>query len=48
MSLDANWKTVNANGVSGDEGAVRKIVIDLIKDHVDDLPRGHVGATCWP
>ena len=27
----------NANGVSGDENAVRKIVIDRIKDHVDDL-----------
>ena len=27
----------NANGVSGDESAVRKIVIDLIKDHVDEL-----------
>ncbi len=37
-SLLTNLKQLsNANGVSGDESAVRKIVIDLIKDHVDDL-----------
>ena len=38
MSLTTNLKNLsNANGVSGDESAVRKIVIDLIKDHVDEL-----------
>ena len=37
-SLLTNLKHLsNANGVSGDESAVRSIVIDLIKDHVDDL-----------
>ncbi len=33
----------NANGVSGDEGAVRRIVIELIKDHVDELRVDAVG-----
>ncbi len=33
----------NANGVSGDESAVRKIVIDLIKDHVDELRVDTIG-----
>ncbi len=37
-SLLANLKMLsNANGVSGDESAVRQIVINLIKEHVDDL-----------
>src|SRR5512143_196164 len=37
-SLLTNLKRLsNANGVSGDESAVRRIVIELIKDHVDDL-----------
>jgi endoglucanase len=37
-SLLTNLKHLsNANGVSGDESAVRKIVIDLIKDRVDEL-----------
>jgi putative aminopeptidase FrvX len=37
-SLLTNLKHLsNAPGVSGDESAVRRIVIDLIKDHVDDL-----------
>ena len=37
-SLLTNLKHLsNANGVSGDESAVRSIVIGLIKDHVDDL-----------
>ena len=37
-SLLTNLKHLsNANGVSGDEGAVRRLVIDLIKDHVDEL-----------
>ena len=38
MSLTTNLKNLsNARGVSGDESAVRKIVIGLIKDHVDEL-----------
>ena len=38
MSLITNLKNLsNANGVSGDESAVRKIVMGLIKDHVDEL-----------
>ena len=37
-SLLTNLKQLsNACGVSGDESAVRKIVIGLIKDHVDEL-----------
>jgi putative aminopeptidase FrvX len=37
-SLLTNLKHLsNAPGVSGDESAVRRIVIDLIKDHVDEL-----------
>jgi endoglucanase len=37
-SLLTNLKHLsNASGVSGNEHAVRQIVIDLIKDHVDDL-----------
>jgi len=37
MSLTTNLRNLsNANGVSGDESAVRKIVIGLIKDHVDE------------
>ena len=37
-SLLTNLKQLsNAPGVSGDESAVRRIVIDLIKDHVDEL-----------
>lgn len=27
----------NANGVSGDEGAVRQLVIDAIREHIDEL-----------
>jgi putative aminopeptidase FrvX len=38
MSLTTNLKNLsNAHGVSGAESAVRKIVIGLIKDHVDEL-----------
>ena len=38
MSLLTNLRNLsNAPGVSGDESAVRRLVIDLIKDHVDDL-----------
>jgi endoglucanase len=37
MSLTTNLRNLsNAPGVSGDESAVRRIVIDLIKDHVDE------------
>src|SRR5512136_2712728 len=37
-SLLTNLKHLsNAHGVSGDESAVRRIVIDLIKDHIDEL-----------
>ncbi len=37
-SLLTNLKSLsNASGVSGAEGPVRQIVIDAIKDHVDDL-----------
>jgi putative aminopeptidase FrvX len=37
-SLLTNLKQLsNANGVSGDEHAVRQLVIDLIKDHIDEL-----------
>jgi endoglucanase len=44
MSLTTNLRNLsNANGVSGDEGAVRKIVLELIKDHVDDLRVDTIG-----
>ena len=38
MALTTNLRNLsNASGVSGDESAVRNIVIAAIKDHVDDL-----------
>lgn len=44
MSLTSNLKSLsNGNGVSGDESAVRKIVIDLIRDYVDDLRVDTIG-----
>jgi len=38
MSLITNLRNLsNAPGISGDESAVRRMVIDSIKDHVDEL-----------
>ena len=38
MSLTTNLKALSeANGVSGDEGAVRKIILNAIRDHVDEV-----------
>jgi putative aminopeptidase FrvX len=43
-SLLTNLKHLsNAPGVSGDESTVRRIVIDLIKDHVDELRVDTIG-----
>src|SRR5512136_852492 len=43
-SLLSTLKTLsNANGVSGDEGAVRKLVIAAIHDHVDELRVDTIG-----
>ena len=43
-SLLTNLKQLsNANGVSGDESAVRQIVIGLIADHVDELRVDTIG-----
>jgi endoglucanase len=44
MSLTTNLRNLsNANGVSGDESAVRRMVIDLIRDHVDELRVDTIG-----
>ena len=43
-TLTANLKTLsNAIGVSGDEGAVRKLVIAAIRDHVDEVRVDTIG-----
>lgn len=44
MSLTTNLKTLsNAIGVSGDEGAIRKLVLAAIRDHVDDVRVDTIG-----
>jgi endoglucanase len=45
MALTTNLRNLsNAGGVSGDESAVRQIVIAAIKDHVDDLRVDTMGS----
>jgi len=43
-TLTANLKTLsNALGVSGDEGAIRKLVLAAIRDHVDEVRVDTIG-----
>ena len=43
-TLTTNLKTLsNVIGVSGDEGAVRKLVIAAIRDHVDEVRVDTIG-----